>query len=298
MRFLIICGVSTFVMSCGWNKAGISNLKLVKALPVEYRTAIEPSGLTSFEGEFYTVSDDHDHTIFKLEILEDRVLLRPHIQFTAPKLPKLMRLDLEGITCDNEGNFYLCSEGADQILFVSRDGSEVHWVFESLKPYGQEKGFFQIRNAGLEGIALIDPDQFVLCIERQPRGVVRLNLTGNPTRVEIFDLDETKWKLPEERFPDFTGLYSEGDDVYVLTRGASVISKLVFKNNHVELSPRWSYSQIENSDEWRYANTLFTSGEGLCMDEDLIYVILDNNGEYRYSNPKDKRPLLFIMQKP
>jgi hypothetical protein len=298
MRFLIIYGVLTFAMSCGWNKAGISNLKLIKALPVEYTQPVEPSGLTSFEGEFYTVSDDHDHTIFKLEILEDKVVLHPHIKFSAPKLPKVTKLDPEGITCDSEGNFYLCSEEANQILFVSRDGSEVHWIFESLKSYGEEKGFFQIRNAGLEGIALIHPNQFVLCIERQPRGVIRLNLTDNPAKVDLFDLDETKWKLPEERFPDFTGLFAEGDDVYVLERGASVISKLAFKNNHVELSPRWSYSQIENADEWRYANTLFTSGEGLCMDADFIYVILDNNGEHRYSNPDDKRPLMFIMRRP
>ena len=297
-KYLIIFCLLSFVIGCGRNKAGISNLELVKALPVEYSEPVEPSGLTSFDGEFYTVSDDHDYTIFKLEILEDKVVLHPHIKFFAPKLPKLIRLDLEGITCDSEGDFYLCSEGANQILFVSRDGSEVHWIFESLKSYGDKKGFFQIRNAGLEGIALIGPDQFVLCIERQPRGIIRLNLKDNPAKVDLFDLDETKWKLPEERFPDFTGLFVENKDAYVLERGASVISKLTFKNGQVELSPRWSYSQIENSDEWRYANTLFTCGEGLCMDEKFIYVILDNNGEYRYTNPDDRRPLLFIMQRP
>lgn len=285
-------------LNCYCNSNEIINLKLVKALPVEYSESVEPSGLTSFNGELYTVSDDHDSFIFKLEILENKVLLHPHIEFTAPKLPKLHKLDLEGITCDAKGNFYLCSEGASQILFVSRDGKNVHWVFESLKPYGEEKGFFQIKNAGIEGIALNGTNNFILAIERQPRGIIRLNLNDESAKVDIFNLDESKWKLPEERFPDFTGLFVENENTYVLERGASVISKLTFKNGQVQLSPRWSYAQIENSDKWRYANTIFTCGEGLYMDANYIYIILDNNGESRYSNPDDKRPLLFIMERP
>ena len=297
-RYLTIAILLSLVISCGKNNANIVNLKLVKALPIEYSEPVEPSGLTSFNGEFYTISDDHNNLIFKMEILEEKVILHSDVQFTAPPLKNIRNLDFEGITCDPNGNFYLCSEGANQILYVSHDGSEVRWIFESLKPHGDGKGFFQIHNAGLEGIASIGPNQFILSIERQPRGIIRLNLNGGSTKVELFNLNETKWKLPEERFPDFTGLCFEDNNVYVLERGASIISKLAFKNDHLELSPRWSYSHIENSDEWRYADTLFTSGEGLYMDTKFIYVILDNNGEYRFSNPNDNRPLLFIMERP
>lgn len=298
IRYLLIGCLLSLTIGCGRNNAEISKLKLVKALPVEFSEPVEPSGLTSFNGEFYTVSDDHNTIIFRMKILDEKVVLNPHIKFEAPELPGLRYLDFEGITCDAEGNFYLCSEEASQILYVSRDGGEVYWLFESLKPYGEKKGFFEIENAGLEGIALIGPNQFVLAIERQPRGIIRLDLNGKSAKVDLFNLNETKWKLPEERFPDFTGLCVEDGDVYVLERGASVISKLAFKNGEVELSSRWSYATIENSDAWRYADTPFTSGEGLYMDSEFVYVILDNNRKFRYSNPKDNRPLFFIMERP
>ena len=286
------------IANCQNTHHQITALKLIKALPVEYSEPVEPSGLCFHNGNFYTVSDDHDQTIFRLKILEDLVILQPSIKFEAPPLKNIKKFDLEGITSDQYGNFYLCSERACQILFVSHDGKDVHWVFESLKPYGQRKGLFQIKNAYLEGIAIEASDHVILCAERQPRGIFNLNLNSNPAEVDVYNLNKSRWKLPESRFPDFTGLFIENKTIYVLERSASFISHLIFQGGSIEVSPIWSYAQIENSDEFRYTGTPFASGEGLAMDDENVYVILDNNGLSRYSNPEDTRPLLFIMERP
>jgi uncharacterized protein YjiK len=300
IRFLISLFFACTLVSCFRHSNEIISLKLVRALPVQYlqNEPIEPSGLAIYNSELYTVSDDHDSLIFKLQISEDKVVLEPFVEFKAPPLKNIKKLDLEGITCDPEGNFYLCSESACQILFVSHDGKEAHWIFESLKPYGEEKGLFQVENAYLEGIALSGTNQFILCAEREPRGIIDLHLKDDSAEVRVYNLDKTNREMMKNNFTDFTGLFVEGKTILVLERAASAISRLDYTEDTVVVSPVWSYDQIENSDELRYADTLFRCGEGLALDDEYAYVILDNNGEARYSNPEDKRPLLFIMERP
>lgn len=285
------------IIKCQSGSSEIIPLKLVKALPVEYSESVEPSGLTFYNGDFYTLSDDHDSIIFKLEMLEDKVVLHPHIIFEAPSLKGVDKFDFEGITCDTDGNFYLSSENAFRILKVSHDGQKVTWLFDSLKQLGEEKGLFQVPNASLEGIALINPDQFVLCAERQPRAIIKANLKGSP-QIQIYYPKKTKLDLLVAHFPDFTGLFIENKNIYVLERAECVISRVNFEGDSVALSRRWTYKSIETSDEYRYADTVFTSGEGLWMDSNYIYVILDNNRNSRFSNPEDRRPLLLIMNRP
>ena len=38
--------------------------------------------------------------------------------------------------------------------------------------------------------------------------------------------------------------------------------------------------------------------EGLCMDAERVYVVLDNNEADREVFPGDNRPLLLIMERP
>ncbi len=276
----------------------ITKLKLIKALPLEGLENAEPSGLTMVDDVLYTISDDHDDTIFKITILEDKAILEPHIRFKIAIPDGEKTLDLEGITRDDEGNFYLVSESTFRILKVSADGKEVSWATPSLQLFGRAEGLFQRVNANLEGITFIGGNKFVLCAERQPRGILEIDLQRIPEQVRIIVNNESIIKPPRGRAPDYSGLYFEDDALYVLERGAHAICQIDLIEGKVVERTVWSYADIENREDLVYSDKKYGHGEGLYMDDENIYVILDNGGDHREIDPNDRRPLLLIMERP
>ena len=299
-RFTIVILTISFILFSNLAVAEdiATPLKLVKALPVEGPEDNQPSGLIIFNNSLFTVSDKHDDTIFQIQLMEDKAVLVPHIKFKLSEPITEKNLDFEGITCDDEGNFYLVSETACRILRVSANGKDISWVTPSLKPYGEEKGLFQTPGAYLEGIAFVDKNQFVVCAERQPRGILEVDISREPCQVRAFKCDKTKAKLPEGRDMDFADLFSENKILYALQRSASVICKLIYNCQEFEENDLWSFEAIETSEQLRYSDMRFGKAEGLCMDANHVFVIFDNNGDHRYSNPNDNRPLLLIMERP
>ena len=161
-----------------------TNLRLIKALSVEGPTGSEPSGLILYRDELFAVSDKHSNTIFKIILQENKASLIPAIEFQAPPLPRIKRLDLEGITCDPDGNFYLASEEASRILQVSSDGKKADWITPNLQPYGIKNDLLKVKNAALEGIAYIAPNHFLVCAERHQRGI--LEIFSDPLKIALF----------------------------------------------------------------------------------------------------------------
>ena len=289
--FLFIC------ISCD-EQTNVIQLELVKALPVEYREPVEPSGLVNYEGEFFTVSDDHDNQIFRLVFHEEKITLETHLAFVAPDYDKDQKMDFEGIDCDSGGNFYLASEELSSVLFVSNDGSQLQWKSPSLRPYGEEKGLFALQNANLEGITLIRENLVVLVAEREPRGLIELDLKENAPIVHAYNLDEPLIPMPKNRPPDFSGLYSENDKIYVLQRALHCVSQLVKEGETFKEAKFWSFENTENDPEYIYSDTRYGLAEGLFMDDRYVYIILDNDGNYRNAYPSDMRPLFFIFERP
>lgn len=273
-------------------------LKLIRALSVDFPERVDLSGLTIFHDTLFTVCDRHDDTIFRIEIADDKAILVPHLKFRLPEPVTDAHLDFEGITCDKNGVFYLASESLFRILRVDPREEYSRWVTPDLQPYGEEVGLFQTRNANIEGITLVGEGQFVLCAERQPRGIIEVDISKTPCEVKAFKYDSTGLKPPEPRSPDFTGLFFDNQELYVLQRGAYAISKLIRSGQTSEEKDFWSYESIVTSEELRYADMTYGRGEGFCMDAERIFVVLDNNGEPRYLDPEDCRPLLLIMERP
>ena len=60
----------------------------------------------------------------------------------------------------------------------------------------------------------------------------------------------------------------------------------------------WSFSKIENDKRFRYSDMTFGHAEGLCMDSEHVYIVVDNNGDALETDPSDKRPRLFIFKLP
>lgn len=298
-RFTIVLTISFLLLgNIAVAEDVVTPLKLIKALPVEGPENNQPSGLTIFNNTLFTVSDKHDDTIFQIQLMDDKAILLPHIKFKLSEPIPEENLDFEGITCDDEGNFYLASETAFRILRVSANGEEVSWVTPSLKSIGEEKGLFQARGGYIEGITWVDKNQFVLAAERQPRGILEVDISRTPPEVRAFKYDKTKAKLPEGRDIDFVGLFSENKVLYTLHRSACVVCKLIHNGEEFEEKDLWSFKAIVDSEELRYSDTRFGKAEGLCMDANRVYVILDNNGDARDSDPNDRRPLLLIMERP
>ena len=266
-------------------------LEAISVLPVEGPESNQPSGLFIHNDTLYTVSDKHDDTIFRIELREDAAVFVPHIRFEAPKPFGVFRLDLEGITRDDDGTFYLASEGAFAILKVDADGKQASWVTTSLRKVGASAGLFQTRGGYLEGITLMSRDRFLVTAEREPSGLIEVDMAPVQRIVEIANHGSKD---------SYTGLHREVENVYILQRSTATIRKTIRYLDVDSPSTIWSFAHIVNDPEYLYQHEQFgaKTAEGLAMDRDRVYVILDNNNDARRMYPTDHRPLLLIMKRP
>lgn len=266
-------------------------LEAISVLPVEGPESNQPSGLFVHNNTLYTVSDKHDDTIFRIELREDAAVFVPHVRFDPPRPFGVFRLDLEGITRDDDGSFYLASEGAFAILKVDADGKKASWVTTSLRDVGASAGLFQTRGGYLEGITLMARDRFLVTAERQPCGLIEVDMSPVQRIVEIANHGETN---------SYTGLHREAENVYILQRSDATIRKTIRYLDVDSPSTLWSFAHIVNDPEYLYQHEQFgaKTAEGLAMDQDRVYVILDNNNDARRMYPTDYRPLLLIMKRP
>ncbi len=297
VRTASLLALSFFVLIQYWTaesaraQSDTVDLEAISVLPVEGPEFNQPSGLFMYNDTLYTVSDKHDDTIFRIELKPDRAVFVPHVRFKASASFGVFRLDLEGITRDEDGSFYLASEGAFAILKVSPDGSDVSWVTTSLRDVGASAGLFQTRGGYLEGITLMRPGRFLVAAERTPCGLIEVDVAGKQRVVEIANHGSTN---------SYTGLHREEENVYILQRSTATIRKTIRYLDIDSPSTIWSYAHIVNDPEYLFQHEQFgaKTAEGLAMDHDRIYVILDNNNDARRMYPDDLRPLLLIMKRP
>jgi hypothetical protein len=289
---LCVC-VSALFWTPGATEAQENPIRLeaISVLPVEGPESNQPSGLFVHNDTLYTVSDKHDDTIFRIELREDAAVFVPHVRFDAPRPFGVFRLDLEGITRDDDGSFYLASEGAFAILKVDADGKKASWVTTSLRDVGVSAGLFQTRGGYLEGITLMGRDRFLVTAERQPCGMIEVDMSPVQRIVEIANHGSTN---------SYTGLHREAENVYILQRSDATIRKTIRYLDVDSPSTIWSFAHIVNDPEYLYQHEQFgaKTAEGLAMDQDRVYVILDNNNDARRMYPTDYRPLLLIMKRP
>lgn len=275
--------------------AGVPDLELARALPVEGVEGIEPSGLTIVDGELYTVHDKHDGVIYRLRLEEDRAMAVPHLRFTAPGAEDEGRLDFEGITHD-AGGFYLVSETTARVLRVDHDG-RAEWVTPSLEEVARSLGLLSNSAAGFEGIVRVGGDTFALVAEREPRALVEV-VAGSSSAFSAFRLEGSRFTFPPARSPDLTGLFREDGDLWVLQRGVHAVCRVVRRGDRREEGECWSYARVENDPRYRYETMKFGRGEGVALDDRYVYVVLDNNRDRRVVGPDDRRPLLFVLRRP
>ncbi|MBX7257200.1 MAG: esterase-like activity of phytase family protein [Candidatus Hydrogenedentes bacterium] len=290
---LLLAGVCT-----GWSQSHVKvpELELEVAYPLEGSESTEPSGLALSNGTLFCVSDKQDSCIYKIDIENGKASLEPAIWFELPNEGPEGLADFEGIACDTDGTFYLASEKMFRVLRVSSDGKDTRWITPDLRPAGEDAGLFHTEGANFEGIAQLDPTHFFLCAERQPRGIVAVDITSEPASTKAYKLDKATVPPHGIRVPDFTDLCYHDGVLYALERNAEIISTVEIQNENVSVKPWRSFHDTADRNELRYTNSRFGMAEGLAIDSNRVYVVLDNNQDARANDPNDKRPLLFIFR--
>jgi|TARA_B110000438_G_scaffold300532_1_gene353153 hypothetical protein len=274
----------------------VVELDPVAILPIESAIAIEPSGLCLKEGELYSVSDDTDDMIFKIVRDGESATFEPHIQFAKPEGAADAFLDLEGIISGPGDSFYLLSESFARVLQVFGDGRS-EWVTPTVQAEGEDAGLFKVHNGGLEGMTLLDDDHFFFLAERQPRGWIEL-LDNTVVGAEKMPKTRFYGDLTLTRIPDFTGADFHDDRLYVLFRNGEMVTTLVrTQSGWTEGVVSWSFTEILADDRWGYRDTLYGMAEGLAVDAEYFYVVLDNNQSPRRYSKADTRPLLLILRR-
>lgn len=287
-RAIVIIVLACALLSCVNHKTN-NSLKLIKAYSVVTNNVIEPSGLTLWNGDFYTVSDKEDW-IYKLVFNQDQIKLLPFIKINNDKGGKL---DFEGITHD-EDFFYLVSEMYFQILKVSKDGSQQTWLPESnlLKISGQNAGLFKTNNANFEGICFLGNDEFLLAAERQPRGFIQFNVKSQDTKA--YQVNQVVYEYQLDRSPDFTGLSCD-NGLFVLDRNSYTVAKLIKKEGKYTEGKGYSFEHIVKQQNLQYQDMRYGHAEGLVVKGNSVYIILDNNrNPHVYGNNSNS---LFIEMK-
>lgn len=301
--------VSLMVVCSSMAVAGEPNLEFETGYVVDGKSELQPSGLAVCDGKVIFVSDKHEGEIFQLAFGQDGVataetwkditeLPEPPKQkyswwmsikrFLAELFGVSGGVDWEGITCDRQGNLYLASEYYFSVLKVDQAGGK-EWLIDGLYKTGHDKGLFQKDNAYIEGIS-IDRDGVLLAVEREPRGFISVNKGAASVYVQPGP------QISEEGLPyDYAGL-----DVY---QGKNI----VLERNHYkvcefskafETRACYSFKNVAMSSDWGYHTGKYGLAEGLAIDGESLWIIVDNNGDARKSNPDDNRSTILRFKNP
>jgi hypothetical protein len=284
--------------------------ELIISFPIEgdFGARVEPSGLAFHQGFLYTVSDEHDNIAFKLMMTVEEhggeaSLKLAGIPFSVPQAGGEEGMDFEGIASDGRDGFYLLSEEHARVWHLDLSRPRLRPVTGSLQDRGKAHGLFQAGSAGLEGITR-SGQKLILCAERRPRALIELDLSApNPPELTVQKDVETFSEFTEGADEDFAALFSEGDTLYVLERNAYAVCRLHKSEGLYRPQAAVFYGGIIDEHGLRYSRkereTIdYGRGEGLALDADRIYIMLDNNGRPLKSNPADTKARLLVLNRP
>jgi len=288
-------------------------LELVQALPIAITDDFQPSGLVFYDGHMLTVSDRHDDAIYEIvrappdaraDVATLRLFLQLHPPANGPR-PK----DLEGIALDTEtgngptaGALLLASEGRSRVLRVEPDGATA-WITPPLDDIGRPLGMLRLDNAGLEGIARLPNGRILVAAERDLRGLIELPASGlrdehDRAGVQAWAMPDSICTPPPGRGNDFADLAIWNGQVFALERNCHVVMRIERTATDWVERGGWSYARTENDPRFAYHDRAFGVAEGLALDDRHVYIVMDNNHDRLASDPSDRRPRLFVFQRP
>jgi hypothetical protein len=287
--------------------SGPPELKLRTAFEVVGDEAMQPSGLAVFGRRLLMVSDKHDNVVFELERRGTEAHVLPFVWFEPPS-GEPAPLDYEAIAVDGR-SLLIASESRLRVLRLELSDTlkgnphvtRASWLTPSLREVGQAAGLFRVANAYLEGLIPLHKHQgsgLLLAAERDPRGLIHLRSRLTLEGAQAWSMPLSTHAVPPGREPDFADLTDAGLKIYALVRNGHLIVELEQSSKGWQEQRAWSYALAENDPRYVYEDTRFGLAEGLAMSEEAVFIVLDNNGQARRAAPNNRRPLLFVFERP
>jgi hypothetical protein len=273
----------------------LNELTLVRALVVEGSAELDLSGLHWTGGRLLTVSDKVGHTVYEIQYgpESESARLKTHRTFTPPPSPSGL-WDWEALQSGPDGTLYLASEKNGRIARLPPKARKATWLTPPTRIGGMEDS-----SAGLEGLAFLGENHFLMAKEREPSGLLEWKSTREPDPAFIWHpLTFTRLPLPAGRNSDIADLHREGDQIYALARNAEAIVALVRDEKGWSEGKAWSFAQTVRDPRHAYLAQKYGQAEGLTMDAGQVYLVIDNNRSGRIADPKDRRATLFVFQRP
>lgn len=223
--------------------------------------------------------------------------LRPRPDLFAPaQLAAFARekrgpYDSEGLALDGAGRIYLCEEGNRWILRLTPGQSRVERLDID---WGPVRRWFSTTdgNASFEGIA-VGGNRLYVANERSTGRLIEVDLatlrvTGDfqvaPGGREALDVAYSDLAWFEDR-------------LWVLCRQSRCVLEVDPASRQVVAE--YDYQRVEGDPAYVYATLLpFGFMEGLAVDRDSLWLLVDNNGLPRKKNLLDQRPTLFRCPRP
>jgi hypothetical protein len=205
---------------------------------------------------------------------------------------KTDRYDIEGVTEDTRRCIYLCEEANRWLL---RFDPRSHTVERLRIDWTPVQKYFSLvdRNASFEGIAIGDGELYV-ANERERGRIIVVDLAT----LKLVDDFEVRSSVASLWGPHYSDLCWFRGELYVLMREDHVVLR-VNPHSHQVLA-EYDFSEMESAPENKYRKLYWFAGvmEGLAVDENNFWLVTDNNGLGRESDPNDRRPTLFRCPRP
>lgn len=198
--------------------------------------------------------------------------------------------DCEGLARDGRGRIYVSEESDRWILRFDPQTKTVERLVIDWQPV--RMWFSSDRNASFEGVA-VGGDTLYVANEREIGRIITVELA---TLKVTGSFQVTPIGLParDVHYSDLS--WFEGE-LWVLCRE----SRCVLRVNPTtqKVLAQFDYLELETSAENAYSHPYpYGFTEGLAVDANNIWLIVDNNGFPRVADPKDRRPTLWRCERP
>jgi hypothetical protein len=253
--------------------------------------------LRSRDGRLLTVNDK-EPGLFEIRFTagNDVAQLAP-VDSTPPRLFQPLSVgrqfpwDLEGLAQDRDGALYFSEENYRWILRQAAPGAPIERLNIDWSPVS--KWFSGTdRNASFEGIAVGDGILYV-ANERDVGRIIEVDLKTLRV-VGDFHVAPPGVTTSDVHYTDLCWFDGE---LWVLCREHRRVLRVNPKSHTVLES--FSYFEIEMDGRYAYRHLLpYGFFEGLSVDADNIWLLIDNNGFFRRTDATDARPQLFRCPRP
>lgn len=199
--------------------------------------------------------------------------------------------DLEGLGLDERGRIHFCEENSRWILRQSAPNGPLERLPIDWSP--AERWFSKSdRNASFEGLA-VGGGRIWVANERNTGRIIEVD------QKSLRILGDFRVAAPGVTAEDvhYTDLCWHRGELWVLCRELRRVLRVDPVRKEVLAS--YSYFDLEMDPRHAYRHILpYGFFEGLSVDDDAIWLLVDNNGYRRKSDATDARPQLFRCPRP